>query len=171
MSKSAANARQSGQISPVIKHPKERLATLDASFDAQVRCKKSNGKLVQPQPSWQRRRAIMEDAKGPKGYHDIGGDLAGDIPRIELPWLHWEKQVEAIRGLLGDGTRRMVSLDEVRRGFESFGVEKYNSLSFYRRRLEAMTDILIEKGIISRAELDAAIAAGKLRWTDHDGEP
>lgn len=110
----------------------------------------------------------MGNDKGPKGYHDVGGDPAGDIPMVDLPWLHWEKQVEAIRGLLGDGTRRIVSLDEVRRGFESFGVEKYNSLSFYRRRLEAMTDILIEKGIVSRAELDAAIEVGKLRWTDAD---
>ena len=110
----------------------------------------------------------MQDVKGPKGYHDVGGDQAGDIPMIELPWLHWEKQVEAIRGLLGDGTRRIVSLDEVRRGFESFGVEKYNTLSFYRRRMEAMTDILIEKGIVSRAELDAAIEAGTARWNDVD---
>lgn len=110
----------------------------------------------------------MSDQKGPQGYHDVGGEPAGDIPMVDLPWLHWEKQVEAIRGLLGDGTRRIVSLDEVRRGFESFGAQKYNSLSFYRRRLEAMTDILIEKGIISHAELDEAIARGKTRWQDLD---
>lgn len=112
----------------------------------------------------------MQDARGPKGYHDVGGDPAGAIPKIDLPWLHWEKQVEAIRGLLGDGTRRIVSLDEVRRGFESFGVDKYNALSFYRRRLEAMTDILIEKGIVSRTELDAAIETGKARWSAPDND-
>ncbi|MAY33156.1 MAG: nitrile hydratase [Rhodovulum sp.] len=111
----------------------------------------------------------MTDGKGPRGYHDVGGDAAGDIPKVELPWLHWEKQVEAIRGLLGDGTRRIVSLDEVRRGFESFGIEKYNQLSFYRRRLEAMTDILIEKGIVSQKELDDAIAAGRTRWQETSG--
>lgn len=105
----------------------------------------------------------MANDKGPRGYHDVGGDTAGDIPKTELQWLHWEKQVEAIRGLLGDGTRRIVSLDEVRRGFESFGIEKYNQLSFYRRRLEAMTDILVEKGIVSRDELDAASEAGRER--------
>lgn len=108
----------------------------------------------------------MIDPKGPRGYHDVGGDQAGEIPKTELPWLHWEKQVEAIRGLLGDGTRRIVSLDEVRRGFESFGLEKYNTLSFYRRRLEAMTDILVEKGIVSRDELTAAMDAGRTRWSD-----
>lgn len=103
---------------------------------------------------------------GPRGYHDVGGDRAGKIPMVELPWLHWEKQAEAIRALLGDGTRRIVSLDEVRRGFESFGAEKYDRLSFYRRRLEAMTDILIEKGVLSREELDAAIAEARDRWAE-----
>ena len=43
----------------------------------------------------------------------------------------------------------------MRRGFESFGPEKYRSLSFYRRRLEAMIDILEEKGVLTRAELTA----------------
>jgi len=104
--------------------------------------------------------------KSPRGYHDIGGIDAGEIPKFDLPWLHWEKQAEAIRALLGDGTRRIVSLDEMRRGFESFGEAKYDSLSFYRRRLEAMIDILIEKGIITQSELDEAIRDTRLRWKD-----
>ncbi|MEP3828369.1 MAG: nitrile hydratase [Lentilitoribacter sp.] len=103
-----------------------------------------------------------------KGYHDIGGDTAGAIPQKELPWLHWEKQVEAIRNLLGDGTRRIVSLDEMRRGFESFGEDKYKALSFYRRRLEAMTDILIEKSIITQEELDNSIAQKRIVWREED---
>ena len=60
---------------------------------------------------------------------------------------------------MGDSTRRLVSLDEMRRGFESFGIEKYKALSFYRRRIEAMIDILEEKGVLTREELDAKRAA------------
>jgi hypothetical protein len=37
-------------------------------------------------------------------------------------------------------------------------------LSFYRRRLEAMIDILIEKDVFSREELDAEIASVRARW-------
>ena len=99
-----------------------------------------------------------------RGYHDIGGDEAGPIPMTELPWLHWEKQVEAMRSLLGDGRRRVISLDELRRGFESFGHEKYEALSFYRRRLEAIIDVLVEKEVITREELDAEIAGVRARW-------
>ncbi|WP_375464225.1 nitrile hydratase [uncultured Methylobacterium sp.] len=94
-----------------------------------------------------------------RGYHDIGGEAAGPIPRLDLPWLDWERRVEAIRNLLGDSTRRIVSLDEMRRGFESFGSETYRSLSFYRRRLEAMIDVLAEKGVVTRAELEAHLQA------------
>lgn len=106
----------------------------------------------------------MTADKGPRGYHDIGGDAGGDIPMTELPWQHWEKQSEALRSLLGDGTRRMVSLDELRRGFESFGAEKYEGLSFYRRRLEAMIDILVEKDVITRQELADAVDDGRAAW-------
>lgn len=101
-----------------------------------------------------------------RGYHDIGGDAAGPVPQVDLPWLHWEKQVEAVRNLLGDGTRRVVSLDELRHGFETFGDTKYKTLSFYRRRLEAMIDVLEWKGIVTRKELAEQVKKVRARWTD-----
>ena len=101
-----------------------------------------------------------------RGYHDIGGKPAGDIPKVELPWMHWEKQTEAVRNVLGDGTRRIISLDEMRRGFESFGADKYSQYSFYRRRLEAMIDVLMEKKVITRSELEKSIAEKRVVWAD-----
>lgn len=98
------------------------------------------------------------------GYHDIGGIPAGDIPRVEVPWMHWEKQSEAIRNLLGDSSRKMVSLDEIRLGFESFGMDKYARYSFYRRWLEAMLDILIAKGVFTREEYESEIEQARARW-------
>ena len=112
--------------------------------------------------------APRKDISSPRGYHDIGGEDAGTIPKVDLPWLYWEKQTEAVRNLLGDGTRRIISLDEMRRGFESFGADKYGSLSFYRRRLDAMIDILIEKEVISREELDASIAIKRVTWQQNN---
>ena len=98
------------------------------------------------------------------GYHDIGGHPAGPIPKTELPFQHWEKQSEAIRNLLGDGARRLVSLDEIRLGFESFGLDKYQAYSFYRRRLEAMLDTLEKKGLITRAEFEAELTEVQRHW-------
>ena len=105
------------------------------------------------------------------GYHDIGGLPAGEIPRVELPFQHWEKQAEAIRNLLGDGARRLVSLDEIRLGFESFGLDKYQAYSFYRRRIEAMIDTLVSKGVLTREEFDRELAEVQQRWSDDPCRP
>mgnify|MGYP003344808251 CR=1 FL=1 len=94
-----------------------------------------------------------------RGYHDIGGRPAGRFLPTEEPWHFWEKQAEAIRNLLGEGARRMASLDEIRRGFETMGEDLYGRLTFYERRLEALVRILEEKGVVSRADLEARVAA------------
>lgn len=119
----------------------------------------SHGRLLQ----YRAGNNIGREDNPMRGYHDIGGDPAGPVPKEQLPWLHWEKQVEAIRSILGDATRRMVSLDEMRHGFESFGADKYRSLSFYGRRLESMLDILERKGMVTRAEVAKRAAEIKAR--------
>jgi hypothetical protein len=98
-----------------------------------------------------------------RGYHDIGGAPAGRFLPTDEPWHFWEKQSEAIRNLLGEGARRMASLDEIRRGFETMGEDLYGQLTFYERRLEALVRILEEKGIVSRAALEARVVAMRER--------
>jgi L-fucose isomerase-like protein len=93
-----------------------------------------------------------------RGPQDIGGLPAGPVEPVDEPIQYWHMQQEAMRLLLGDAQRRMLSVDEVRRGFESFSPEKYASLGFYERRLESMLDILVEKGIIDREEFERRVA-------------
>jgi len=104
-----------------------------------------------------------------KGYHDIGGEPYGDIPSEEPPWQYWEKQMEAIRYLLGDGFRQLVSLDEQRLAYESFGIEKYKSYSFYRRRLEALINVLIEKGVFTREDFENEVEIVRKERRDDAG--
>jgi nitrile hydratase subunit beta len=104
-----------------------------------------------------------------RGYHDIGGLPGGPIARVERDFEDWQKLSEAIRNAL-DQKHKMVSLDELRRAFESFGKELYQSLGFYERRAEALAVLLDEKGVISRADLLArmdAIAAARGQVVDH----
>lgn len=106
------------------------------------------------------------------GYHDIGGRPAGPVARDEYAFADWQKLSEAIRGAL-ERRGRMVSLDEIRRVFESFGEDLYNTLGFYERRAEALTVLLDEKGIVPRATVLArmeAIAAMECRAVDHAGK-
>ncbi len=89
-----------------------------------------------------------------RGYHDVGGRPAGPIEKIERPFLPWQKQSEGMRIAL-EARTQLVSLDELRRAFETFGEELYSTLGFYERRAEALTVILDEKGVLTRAEIEA----------------
>lgn len=93
----------------------------------------------------------------PRNYHDIGGLPAGAVAKTERELLPWEWQCEAIRGLLGNAMNRLISLDELRRSFETFGYPLYGALEFYERRLEAMLRVLDEKGVVERDELERRI--------------
>lgn len=107
-----------------------------------------------------------------RGYHDIGGRPAGPVVKDEYAFADWQKLSEAMRGAL-EAKGRIVSLDEIRRVFESFGEDLYNTLGFYERRAEALTVLLDEKGIVPRATVLArmdAIAAMECRQVDHEAK-
>ena len=111
----------------------------------------------------------MSNAPPFRGYHDIGGLPGGPVACVERPFDDWQKLSEAIRGAL-EQKNRTVSLDEIRRVFESFGEKLYETLGFYERRAEALTILLCEKDIITRAEVMArmdAIAAMRGQKVDH----
>lgn len=93
-----------------------------------------------------------------RGYHDIGGLPGGPVTCAERPFDDWQKLSEAIRGAL-EQKNRTVSLDEIRRVFESFGDQLYESLGFYERRAEALTILLSEKGVVSIEEVQARMDA------------
>ncbi len=97
---------------------------------------------------------ISDVAEPFRGYHDIGGRPAGPVLIEDRPQKPWEKLGEGVRVAL-QNKADIVSLDELRRGFEGFGDELYSTLGFYERRAEALTIILDEKGIIARADLEA----------------
>ena len=82
---------------------------------------------------------------------DIGGLPAGEIPREDVPQLFWEKHMMAMFNVLW--RKGVFTLDEFRRKVEESSLDEYNSSTFYGRRLDGMTDLLVEKGIIDRDEL------------------
>ena len=91
-----------------------------------------------------------------RAYHDLGGAPAGPVPQEEHELQLWEKRVEALLVLL---TRRhILRVDENRRALESLGGEVYHSISYAERRILAMSNNLILKGIISVDELAAKLA-------------
>ena len=107
----------------------------------------------------------------PRGYHDIGGAPAGPVEKREVPPSDWGILSEALRNAM-HRRHRNISLDELRRTFETMGEDLYASLGFYERRTEALARMLEEKGVLTRAAIEArmeAIAAARGQRVDHAG--
>jgi hypothetical protein len=84
---------------------------------------------------------------------DIGGLPADAVPREEVPQLFWEKHMIAMFNVLW--SKGIFNLDEFRRMVEMTPLEEYKKSKFYGRRIDGMSELLIEKKIINRDELAA----------------
>jgi nitrile hydratase subunit beta len=85
--------------------------------------------------------------------HDRGGWAdAGPIDRAEHAYSMWERRTDAIRGVLG--AKGLIRTDELRRAVESIELAQYEQLSYYERWIVAIETLLIEKGLLTRAEID-----------------
>jgi hypothetical protein len=91
-----------------------------------------------------------------RAYHDLGGTPAGPIDREEHELQLWEKRVEALLVLFT--RKKILRVDENRRGLESLGNETYFSLSYAERRMLSMSNNLILKGVLTVEELASKIA-------------
>jgi len=98
----------------------------------------------------------------------MGGQPAGAIERAEHDYALWEKRVDALLVLLGSKDRRLITVDELRRNIEGLGAEAYDKMSYYERWIHAITQTLIQRGVISVDELGRKIQAVQER-EDHHG--
>lgn len=97
-------------------------------------------------------------------HHDMGGLDAGPVDQAEHDVAPWEKRVDAILRLVGDNKRKLIRVDELRRGIEELGPGAYDELTYYERWISSITNILIEKGVISIDELGRRMEDVKARW-------
>ncbi len=91
----------------------------------------------------------------------MGGLDAGPVERADHDVEPWEKRVDAIMRLVSAPERRLVSLDERRRAVEDLGPVLYNKLGYYERWIAAITQVLLEKGVIGVDELGRKIESVK----------
>jgi len=92
---------------------------------------------------------------------DIGGQAAGPIDPVDHGMKFWEKQANALRNTLT--SRKLVRLDELRRAAEDLG-DRYYRLGYFERTTEAMRNLLLEKGLFTRGELDGKIEEVRKRY-------
>ena len=89
-----------------------------------------------------------------RGVHDLGG-LPGDEPvdRTEHESHPFEKRVNALLRLLSHPDRKMMRVDELRRGIESLNETEYAGFTYFERWVESIRRILLEKGVLEEGEL------------------
>ena len=91
-------------------------------------------------------------------HHDMGGLEAGPVERSDHAHEPWEKRVDALKMLLFDDQRQLISTDELRRGIEDLGAEAYDRYNYYERWMAAMANVLLEKRVITVDELATKMA-------------
>src|SRR5580692_9221277 len=97
-----------------------------------------------------------DDAK--RSHHDLGG-----IPKFMCEAVDvephaltaFDREVDALTGVLSN--KRMMTVDEMRRGIEAIPEDEYHRLSYYRRWIRSVADNMLRKGVITEAELRAAL--------------
>jgi hypothetical protein len=87
----------------------------------------------------------------------LGGLPAGAVERTEHDHALWEKRVDALMMLLSSKDRRLLTVDELRRNIESLGPDAYDKMSYYERWIYAITQTLIQRGVITVDELGRKI--------------
>ena len=95
----------------------------------------------------------------PRSHHDMGGRPAGAIELAEHDYALWEKRVDALMVLLASKDRRLLTVDELRRNIEGLGPDAYDKMSYYERWIYAITQTLIQRGVITVDELGRKIKA------------
>lgn len=93
-----------------------------------------------------------------RAHHDMGGVpkfLCEPIDTSPHALTEFDREVDAIRGLLG--AKGVMGVDELRRGIEAIPEAEYHRLSYYQRWIRSITDNLLVRGVITPAELEAAL--------------
>ncbi len=90
--------------------------------------------------------------------HDLGGVpglMCESVDTSAHALTDFDREVDAIRQVLG--RKQIMSVDELRRGIEAIPEAEYHRLGYYQRWTRSIAAILLEKGVLSQAELQAAL--------------
>ena len=82
---------------------------------------------------------------------------AGTVNRSEHDLSWWEKRTDAIASLLMSAEKRVMRVDELRRAIEGMEPARYERSKYYEKWLHAVETIMVEKGILTRGEIDRKV--------------
>jgi hypothetical protein len=101
------------------------------------------------------------DKEAKRAPHDVGGvsKFMCDAVDTEPHGLtEFDRQVDALRQVLAQ--KKLMTVDELRRGIEAIPEADYLAMSYYRRWIRSITDNLLKSGVLTESELRAALGGG-----------
>ena len=93
-----------------------------------------------------------------RAHHDMGGVpkfLCEPIDTADHALTDFDREVDAIRQILG--AKKVMSVDELRRGIEATPEADYLRLSYYQKWIRSIAGNLLRNGVFTEAELQAAL--------------
>jgi len=90
----------------------------------------------------------------------MGGLPAGKVEPIEHAYEEWERRVDALMILLSGtrGGRKLMTVDELRKNIEMLPPDAYDRMDYYERWVTSITQIMIQRGVITTEELGKKMA-------------
>jgi hypothetical protein len=97
-----------------------------------------------------------------KKVHDMGGrrEEFGPIDRSDHQVEDWERVADAVNIVLNAKGHK--TTDEMRRAIES--LDGYREMGYYERWAAAAELLVVEKGLLTKEEIDARAAELQQRW-------
>ena len=85
----------------------------------------------------------------------MGGLPAGKVEPTEHDYAEWERRVDALMELLSGikGGTRLMTVDELRKNIEALPPDAYDRMSYYERWVTSITQVMIQRGVITTEEL------------------
>lgn len=104
-------------------------------------------------------REAQNTAQTPPGrrWHDMGGRDAAAVEVDERDYALWEKRVDALMVIASK--KGLMTVDGLRRVLEDMGEESFETMTYYERWIASVTQNMIEAGVFTVAELNAAMEA------------
>ena len=104
-------------------------------------------------------RRVM-DKETNRSHHDLGGVakfMCEPVDTEPHSLTDFDREVDALRQLLS--AKDLLTVDELRRGIEAIPEADYHRLGYYQRWTRSITDNLLRRGVLTEAELRAALEA------------
>lgn len=100
------------------------------------------------------------DKEARRAHHDLGGAAKFMCEPVDIAphgLSEFDREVDALRQILS--AKKLLGVDELRRGIEAIPEVDYHRLSYYRRWIRSITDNLLRQGVITEAELRTVLEA------------